>query len=56
MVTGCDNAEKTIDEVTGNRAVKQYHKTKKDLDQISNTQMERYQKISDEDDDRANQN
>jgi len=29
MIGGCDSGEKVLDEVTGKRAVKQYHKSKK---------------------------
>ena len=31
VLWGCDSGEKALDEVTGNRAVKQYHKSKKGL-------------------------
>ena len=29
VFAGCDSGEKALDDVTGNRAVKQYHKSKK---------------------------
>ena len=45
---GCDSGEKVIDEVTGNRAVKQYHQSKKDLSKISDQQEERFKDIPEE--------
>jgi len=36
-----------VDEVTGNRAVKQYHKSKKDIEKITEQQAERYKSIPD---------
>jgi len=50
MIGGCDSGEKTIDEVTGNRAVKQYHKSKKDIEKITEQQAERYKNIPGDDD------
>ena len=49
MIGGCDSGEKVIDEVTGNRAVKQYHKSKKDIEKIADQQAERYKSIPDDD-------
>ena len=49
MIGGCDSGEKVIDEVTGNRAVKQYHKSKKDIEKIADQQAERYKSITDDD-------
>ena len=46
---GCDSGEKVVDEVTGNRAVKQYHQSKEDLSKISDQQEERFKNIPDED-------
>ena len=48
MIWGCDSGEKAIDEITGNRAVKQYHKSKKDIEKIADRQAERYKDIPDE--------
>ena len=48
MVSGCDSASDVIDEATGNRAVKQYHRTTKRLDKIAEQQAERYGNIPDE--------
>ena len=31
IIGGCDSGKKTVDELTGNQAVKQYHKSKKTL-------------------------
>jgi hypothetical protein len=49
LITGCDSGEKAIDEITGNRAVKQYHKSKKDIEKIADRQAERYKGIPDDD-------
>ena len=49
IIGGCDSGKKTVDEVTGNRAVKQYHKSKKDLGKIADQQEERYQNIPEDD-------
>jgi hypothetical protein len=48
IFAGCDSGEKALDEVTGNRAVKQYHKSKKKIEDITERQAERYQNIPDE--------
>ncbi len=48
MIGGCDSGEKVVDEVTGNRAVKQYHKSKKDLEKIEEQQSERHEAIPDD--------
>jgi hypothetical protein len=48
MIGGCDSGEKVVDEVTGRRAVKQYHKTKKDLEKIEDQQAERHKAIPDD--------
>ncbi len=50
MIGGCDSGEKVLDEVTGKRAVKQYHKAKKDIEKIADQQAERYKSIPDDDD------
>ncbi len=49
MIGGCDSGEKVLDEVTGKRAVKQYHKSKKDIEKIAEQQAERYKSIPDDD-------
>ena len=54
MMGGCETGEKVIDEVTGNRAVKQYHKSKKDIEKIAQKQAlkyKRFQKDAQEDED-----
>ena len=33
-LTGCDSGKKAVDEVTGNRALKQYEKSKEDVKAI----------------------
>ena len=48
MLGGCDSGEKVVDEVTGNQAVKQYHKLKKDIDKIADQQAKRYNEILDD--------
>jgi len=50
MISGCDSGKEMVDEVTGNRAVKQYHKSKKDIEKITEQQAERYKSIPDDDD------
>ena len=49
MIWGCDSGEKAIDEITGNQAVKQYHKSKKEIEKIADQQAERYKGIPDDD-------
>ena len=56
MVGGCDSGEKVVDEVTGNKAVKQYHKSKKDLGKIADQQAERYGKIPGDDEKEDDEN
>jgi hypothetical protein len=48
IFAGCDSGEKAIDEITGNRAVKQYHRSKEKIDKINQRQAERYKSIPDE--------
>jgi hypothetical protein len=48
IMSGCDSGEKMADELTGNRAVKQYHKSKKDIEKITEQQAERYESIPDD--------
>jgi hypothetical protein len=50
MLGGCDSGEKTIDEVTGNRAVKQYYKSREDIEKIAEKQSERLNSIPEDDD------
>jgi hypothetical protein len=45
MISACDSAKDVVDEATGNRAVKQYHRSKKRIDKIVEQQAERYDKI-----------
>ena len=49
IVGGCDSGQNAIDEATGNRAVKQYHKMEKDLEEIADQQAERHGNIPDTD-------
>jgi hypothetical protein len=48
VIGGCDSGEKVVDEVTGRRAVKQYHKLKEDLEKIEEQQAERYGAVPDD--------
>jgi uncharacterized lipoprotein YajG len=41
VFTGCDSGKKTIDDVTGNTAVKQYQKSEQDVKGITDKQSER---------------
>lgn len=45
MISGCDSAKDVVDEATGNRAVKQYHQSKKRIDKIVEQQSKRYGNI-----------
>ena len=49
LTGGCDSGEKVLDEATGRRAVKQYHKSKKDLEKIEEQQAEKYRAILEDD-------
>jgi hypothetical protein len=48
IFSGCDSGEKARDELTGNRAVKQYHQATKDIGKIVDRQTERHQGIPDD--------
>jgi len=48
MLGGCDSGEKVVDKATGNQAVKQYHKLKKDIGKIADQQAKRYNEILDD--------
>ncbi len=48
MLCGCDSGEKALDEITGNRAVQQYHKSKKDIERVSDRQREKLKSIPDD--------
>lgn len=39
---GCDSGKEVVEEVTGSRAVKQYHEMKKDTGKIAEQQEARY--------------
>jgi len=47
-LSGCDSGEKALDEVTGNRAVKQYDKATKDIGNITDQQAEIHESIAEE--------
>jgi hypothetical protein len=49
LIAGCDSGKEAIDEATGNRAFKQYQKSKKDIEKIAEKQAERYEGIPDND-------
>jgi hypothetical protein len=48
MLGGCDSGEKVVDKTTGNEAVKQYHKLKKDIGKIADQQAKKYNEILDD--------
>jgi len=48
IFSGCDSGEKARDELTGNRAVKQYHQSTKDIGKIVDRQTEKHQTIPDD--------
>jgi hypothetical protein len=52
-VSACDSGDKAVDEITGNRAVKQYHKSAKDVEKIADQQTSRYQNIPEDEEDKA---
>ncbi|MBN1831582.1 MAG: hypothetical protein JW896_05665 [Deltaproteobacteria bacterium] len=45
LIQGCESGEKVVDEVTGNRAVKQYQKVEKGMEKLERQQAERYESI-----------
>jgi hypothetical protein len=45
---GCDSGEKARDELTGNRAVKQYHQSTKNVEKIVDRQTEKHKSMPDE--------
>ena len=49
--TGCDSGKETIDAVTGNKAVKQYHKSEEDIKDIADQQSKRLGTIPEDDED-----
>ena len=52
LTIGCDSGEKAVEEVTGSRAVKQYHQSTKKLEGIADQQADKYKNIpGDEKDD-----
>ena len=48
MFSGCDSGEKARDELTGNRAVKQYHQSTKKVEKIVDRQTEKHKSMPDE--------
>ena len=49
VFSGCDSGEKARDELTGSRAVKQYHQSTKDIDKITDRQTEKFESIPEDD-------
>jgi hypothetical protein len=45
MIWGCDSGKEAIDEAAGRRALKQYQKSKKNIEQIEDKQDKRYESI-----------
>jgi hypothetical protein len=52
-LSACDSGEKAVDELTGNRAVKQYHKTTKDVGKIVDQQARKFQTIPEDEEDKG---
>ena len=52
-LSACDTGEKAVDELTGNRAVKQYHKTTKDIGKITDQQAQRLEAIPEDEGDKG---
>jgi hypothetical protein len=48
LFPGCDSGEKARDELTGNRAVKQYHQSTKNVEKIVERQTEKHRSIPDD--------
>jgi len=48
ILGGCDSGEKARDELTGNRAVKQYHQSTKHIEKIVDRQTEKFKSVPDE--------
>jgi hypothetical protein len=48
VMAGCDSSKKAVDEVTGNRALQQFEKVKKDVQAIEEKEKEKYDAVSDE--------
>ncbi len=48
ICSGCDSGEKARDELTGNRAVKQYHQSTKNIEKIVDRQTEKHKSIPDD--------
>ena len=48
LFAGCDSGEKARDELTGNRAVKQYHQSTKNIEKIVDRQTEKHKSIPDD--------
>ena len=48
---GCDSGKKTVDQVTGNEAVKQFEKSKEKINDIVDEQSERLNSIEEDDSD-----
>lgn len=48
MISGCDSGEKARDEITGSRAVKQYHQATREIEQIADKQAQKHKSIAEE--------
>lgn len=48
LFAGCDSGEKARDELTGNRAVKQYHQSTKNVEKIVDRQTEKFKSVPDD--------
>jgi len=48
LLCGCDSGEKARDELTGNRAVKQYHQSTENVEKIVDWQTEKFKSVPDD--------
>ena len=48
VFSGCDSGEKARNELTGSRAVKQYHQSTKELEKMTDRQTEKFKSIPDD--------
>ena len=54
ILSGCDSGEKARDELTGNRAVKQYHESTKKIEKITDRQTEKHKSIPEDEKQESN--
>jgi hypothetical protein len=47
-IMGCDSGKEAVDDVTGNKSVKQFQKSKKDIDKAVQKESERFKDINED--------